>query len=153
MNKTPLDCSLYGSELFYGFEDILIRTPTKTLEKHLYSMSKLAIIYKVFIYFLELVIKDIIYNDVRFQVNEKSKYRLHMNKLSGKEFEEAYRRGKFWEINPTVSNNTGYTLALSRIAKTKEDWKIYEKTVPFYIGWRLKEYITDKVNSGGGYSG
>lgn len=151
--KMPKDCSLYGKEMFYGFEDELLRLPSKEIEKNTATNNKLDLIYKIFIYFLELVFKDIIFNDVRFQIYKASKFRLHMKKEQGEDFAKAYQNGKYWEIDPIISNYTGYRICLSRIARTYEDYKQYDKSTEFYLGWQMKEHITNRINSGGGYSG
>lgn len=147
--RLPIDCSVFGKELFYGMEDLLIRTPLKTHQNHTHKTTgRLTLIYQIFVYFLELVIKDVIRNNVRFSPHKNSNIKIYMDEISGEEFLKSKRRGGFSGVDPIASNNTSYKLAIARVGNALEDIKPIKKSKRFYIGWQMTEDINDRVNRG-----
>lgn len=152
MNRLPADCALFGKEMFYGFESDMLRTPKKELNKHFPNKDKIDIVFTIFIYFLELVIMDIINNNTRFSPFNKSKYRIFMDPIDKDTFIEARKSGNYLDIDPLISDFTAYNLCIGRIEKTSEDIKQYNKKTKFYIGGKMQDIITDKINKGYKYS-
>ena len=97
---------------------------------------------------MQLIIEDIIENNTYFllpTLGSNESY-LYMKKTSGADFKNAFKKGKWNDIDFLTSNFTGYQLALS-VKSPKRP----EKEKPIYLGYKYKDRITELTNEGKRY--
>lgn len=102
---------------------------------------------KVFLYFLQLALNDIIDNGITLEVPcvGKKEARIYVKCFSDEEFTELYKRGVFKGIDYICSEFKGYHLMFQWKYKNK----IKEK--PIYIDKTLKEKFYNYINNGKQY--
>lgn len=97
---------------------------------------------------LEMVIDDIIDNNVHFKlpgVGSNQAY-IYMERTSGKKFKDAFRRGKWNDVDFLTSNFSGYQLVfdIESIHKIQK-----KKTI--YLSAEDRDRITELTNQGKQY--
>ena len=95
---------------------------------------------------VKLVIKDIINNNVTFEL-PNSLAQIYMKKTQGDDFIRARQNGKWQEVDFIASFFTGYQLSFKM--KSKNGAPRREK--PIYVDKYLKEQITENTNNGKQY--
>lgn len=103
---------------------------------------------KVFLYFLQLVLNDIIDNNITLEIPcvGKKEARIYVKCYSDEEFTELYKRGAFKGIDFISSGFKGYHLIFQ--------WKYNNqelKEKPIYIDRTLKEKFYNYINNGKQY--
>ena len=95
-----------------------------------------------------LIIEDIIENNVHFLLPTagSNEAYLYMKRTSGQDFKNAFKRGKWNDVDFLTSNFAGYQLALS-VKSNKRP----EKEKPIYLGYKHKDRITELTNEGKRY--
>mgnify|MGYP007057707891 CR=1 FL=1 len=63
---------------------------------------------------------------------------LYMNKTQGKDFKNAFKKGKWNDVDFLTSNFTGYQLALAVKSRKRP-----EKIKSIYLGYKHKDRITE----------
>lgn len=103
---------------------------------------------QVFARCVEMVTDDIIENNVHFKIptfGGQEPY-LYMKRTTGEAFKQAYRNGKWNDVDIFASYMSGYQLALRLQYKDHDPW---EK--PVYVGKSQKNRITELTNKGKQY--
>ena len=139
----------------FSAQDIFHNFPIKKLKmnyddvKEIYSDGdKRSLSASIFTRGMQLIIEDIIENNVHFllpTLGSNESY-LYMKKTSGKDFKNAFKKGKWNDVDFLTSNFTGYQLALS-VKSPKRP----EKEKPIYLGYKHKDRITELTNEGKRY--
>lgn len=99
---------------------------------------------KIFLYFMYLVLLDIIENNVTFvlPLTGNRHAMIHVKVFDGDEFERLYRRGKFMGIDFLSSLFKGYQLFFAY------NYRGGEREKPIYINNKLKELFYSHINAG-----
>ena len=146
--KFAMGHAFNSQDLFYNF-------PIKNLEmtydqvKKIYSDGdKRSLSASIFTKGMQLIIEDIIENNIYFLLPNlgRNEAYLYMKKTSGKDFKNAFKNGKWKDIDFLSSNFTGYQLALS-----VKNINRPEKEKPIYLGYKHKDRITELTNDGKRY--
>lgn len=101
----------------------------------------------VFLYFMLLVIMDIIENNVTFVLPLKGNRRamIHVKTFSGDDFVRLYQQGKFDGIDFLNSMFKGYQLCF------RYNYREGEREKPIYINQKLKDIFYQHINEGKQY--
>lgn len=97
---------------------------------------------EMFRYFLYLVIKDIVENQVMFKFPGSRSVWIQMDPVTGDDFKIARQKGGFQDVDYLVSNFTGYSLYL-RYNSRYGHWK---KRI--HISSKYRDKITELTNKG-----
>lgn len=100
---------------------------------------------KVFMYFMYILLLDIIHNGITFRLPVRSDAFIEMYTVSDDDFVKARQNGAFHHVDYLESNFTGNYLQFRY--KLKADWR--RKTI--YVSNVLKRIITDYTNKGKKY--
>ena len=102
---------------------------------------------QVFLYFMHLVLLDIIHNNVTFVLPLKGDRHamIHVKVFDGDTFQRMYAGGKFIGIDFLSSLFRGYQLYFSY------NYKGGEREKPIYINKKMKELFYSYINSGKEY--
>ena len=97
---------------------------------------------------VQQVLNDIIENNVTYKMQGMGSQRgeLHMEAITGSEFEEARKNGKFKKIDFLESFFTGYQMYL--YVYGKKDTVSHRKKVPVYINKFLRDKLIEYTNNG-----
>lgn len=100
---------------------------------------------------LHLVIQDIIDNNVTFKIQGIGYQggEIHMEAISGSEFEKARKNGKFSDVDFLESMFTGYQMYL--YIHGKKDNFLHRRKFPIYLNKSYKDQITKNTNLGKQY--
>lgn len=134
-----------AKELFQNFNIKYIKTNSSILKEHYHTKEKKEMAVKVFLYAIYLILLDIIENNVTFVLPTKRKSQIQMGNVSGDNFKEARKNGKFQDIDFLESNFTGHQLEFVYWTKHSEKKKL------IYVDSKLKQKITDYTNKGKKY--
>lgn len=101
----------------------------------------------VFLYFMELVLLDIINNNVTFVLPLKGNRHamIHVKVFDGDDFQRMYAGGKFIGIDFLSSLFRGYQLYFSY------NYREGEREKPIYINQKMKELFYGYINAGKEY--
>ena len=115
--------------------------------KKLKTVKNKKIIKKIVRDALYLIVDDIIENNVTFQMpTGYKKCDIHVNSITGKNFEKARQHGAFADVDFLASNFTAHRLQLTIHNEDKLD-----KHKNIYVGWDLKKKLLDYTNQGRKY--
>lgn len=151
MEEKDLDCYVNVEDIFYGFENELLKTPISVIKEKTKYKTKLQLICAIFMYFLYLVIKDIITNKSIFKPYGISSHELSMRKVKEEEFIERYKSGEFKDILPFISDNSTYELSLQDSLNINDLYTPHSFSSGFVLDTKNQKIISDRVNSGNGY--
>lgn len=137
-----------SNELFHNFPINKLKIDYDTVKKIYSDGDKRSLSASIFTKGMQLIIEDIIENNVYFLLPALSKTEayLYMKKTSGKDFKNAFKNGKWKNVDFLESNFTGYQLALSVKSKKRP-----EKEKLIYLGYKHKDRITELTNEGKRY--
>ena len=97
---------------------------------------------------LKLILKDIIENNVTFELPTGSRRaEIHVNNTSGENFKKARKNGKWKEIDFLASNFTGNQLVLEIYGKKDS----ISRRKPIYVDKNLRDRLTQLTNEGKKY--
>lgn len=136
-------------DLFFNFDINKIKIDYISLNRLYGIYDKRIIAQRIFKDCCKLVIRDIIDNDVEFQLPTASrKCSILMHRSKDEEFKQARKRGVFKNVDFLESGFSGYSLRLymyghNTIARYK----------PIHLNKELKDLITQYTNQGKSYSG
>ena len=137
-----------AQEIFHNFPINKLKIDYDTVKKIYSDGDKRSLSASIFTKGMQLIIEDIIENNVHFllpTLGSNESY-LYMKKTSGKDFKNAFKKGKWNDVDFLTSNFTGYQLALS-VKSPKRP----EKEKPIYLGYKHKDRITELTNEGKRY--
>ncbi len=102
---------------------------------------------QIFLYFMYLVLLDIIHNNVTFMLPLKGNRHamIHVKVFDGDQFQQMYAGGKFMGIDFLSSLFKGYQLFFSY------NYRGGEREKPIYINKKMKELFYGYINSGKEY--
>lgn len=146
--KFAMGHTFSAQEIFHNFPIKKLKMDYDTVKKIYSDGDKRSLSASIFTKGMQLIIEDIIENNVHFllpTVGSNEAY-LFMNKTQGKDFKNAFKRGKWKDVDFLTSNFTGYQLAL--LVKSK---KRPEKLKNIYLGYKHKDRITELTNEGKRY--
>lgn len=109
------------------------------------------IIKQVFREGLRLVLEDIIDNNVTFKIQGIGYQggEIHMEAITGSEFERVKKLGKFKDVDFLESFFTGYQMYL--YVHGKRDNFLHRRKFPIYLNKYFKDKITENTNKGKQY--
>lgn len=137
-----------AQEIFHNFPINKLKMTYDDVKKIYSDGDKRSLSASIFTKGMQLIIEDIIENNTYFllpTLGSNESY-LYMKKTSGKDFKNAFKKGKWNDIDFLTSNFTGYQLALS-VKSPKRP----EKEKPIYLGYKHKDRITELTNEGKRY--
>ena len=137
-----------AQEIFHNFPIEKLKIDYDTVRKIYSDGDKRSLSASIFTKGMQLIIEDIIENNTYFLLPTagSNEAYLYMNKTSGKNFKDAFKRGKWRDVDFLTSNFTGYQLAL----KVKSPRRP-EKQKFIYLGYKHKDRITELTNEGKRY--
>ena len=146
--KFAMGHTFSAQEIFHNFPINKLKIDYDTVKKIYSDGDKRSLSASIFTKGMQLIIEDIIENNVHFllpTLGSNESY-LYMKKTSGKDFKNAFKKGKWNDVDFLTSNFTGYQLALS-VKSPKRP----EKEKPIYLGYKHKDRITELTNEGKRY--
>lgn len=138
-----------------NLNDLLVRFP---YEKYRSLMKKFKNTYlrrqtvkRVIRASIQLIIEDIIENNVTFKFNGvgAQKGELHIEAITGEDFERCRQYGKFEDVDFLESVFTGYQIFLY-MGNMKNNF-IFKRKKPVYVGKYFKDKLTKYTNQGRSY--
>lgn len=102
---------------------------------------------EMFRYFMYLIIKDVIENQVTFKLPPSGEGNswIEMIPVSGDDFVTAVQNGAFQDVDFLISGMTGYQLAL----RTSNRYGSWKKRI--YVSKKYRDKITELTNQGVGW--
>ena len=146
--KFAMGHTFSSQDIFHNFPIQKLKMDYDTVKKIYSDGDKRSLSASIFTKGMQLIIEDIIENNVHFLLPTlgSSEAYLYMNKTQGKDFKNAFKKGKWNDVDFLTSNFTGYQLAL-----TVKSRKRPEKIKPIYLGYKHKDRITELTNEGKRY--
>lgn len=146
--KFAMGHTFSSQDIFHNFPIQKLKMDYDTVKKIYSDGDKRSLSASIFTKGMQLIIEDIIENNVHFLLPTlgSSEAYLYMNKTQGKDFKNAFKKGKWNDVDFLTSNFTGYQLALS-VKSNKRP----EKIKPIYLGYKHKDRITELTNEGKRY--
>lgn len=137
-----------AQDLFHNFPINKLKMDYDTVKKVYSDGDKRALSASIFTKGMQLIIEDIIENNVHFLLPTagSNEAYLYMKRTSGNDFKNAFKRGKWRDVDFLTSNFAGYQLALAVKSKKRP-----EKEKPIYLGYKHKDRITELTNEGKRY--
>lgn len=137
-----------AQEIFHNFPIEKLKMDYDTVKKVYSDGDKRSLSASIFTRGMQLIIEDIIENNVHFLLPTagSNEAYLYMKRTSGQDFKNAFKRGKWNDVDFLTSNFAGYQLALS-VKSNKRP----EKEKPIYLGYKHKDRITELTNEGKRY--
>lgn len=137
-----------SQDLFHNFPIKKLKMDYNLVKKIYSDGDKRSLASSIFTRGLQMIVEDIIENNVHFllpTIGSNEAY-LYMKKTSGNNFKNAFKNGKWRDVDFLTSNFTGYQLALS-VKSSKRPAK--EKSI--YLDCKHKDRITELTNEGKRY--
>lgn len=135
-----------------NLNDIFVRFPyekCKSLIRHYFTKAlQKQKIKQVFREGVQQVLEDIIENNVTYKIQGIGYQggELHMEAISGSDFEDARQHGKFEDIDFLESLFKGYQMYL--YVHGKRDNFLHRRKFPVYINKFLRNKLVDYINKG-----
>ena len=135
--------------------DIFMNFPVRKLKmtpeqcKEVYSDgSKRDLAASIWMSSVRLIIDDIIENNTQFKLPGMGRTQsyIQMKRTEGDDFKNAFRRGKWRDVDFITSNFCGYQLQI-----VMESKKRTRREKPIYLATRDKDKITEYTNQGKQY--
>lgn len=146
--KFAMGHAFSAQEIFHNFPINKLKMDYDTVKKIYSDGDKRSLSASIFTKGMQLIVEDIIENNVHFLLPTlgSSEAYMYMKKTSGKDFKNAFRNGKWRDIDFLTSNFTGNQLSLLVKSKKRPD---KEKTI--YLDYKHKNRITELTNEGKRY--
>lgn len=137
-----------AQDLFHNFPIDKLKIDYDTVKKIYSDGDKRSLSASIFTKGMQLIVEDIIENNVHFllPVLGSAEAYMYMKKTTGKDFKNAFKRGKWNDVDFLTSNFTGYQLAMSVKSKKRP-----EKEKLIYLGYKHRDRITELTNEGKRY--
>ena len=146
--KYALGHAFTAPELYQHFNIKKLKVHWTTLKKLFNDPGKPNLCYQVFAKSVEFIVNDIIENRVQVQLpsTRKIKPYLFMKRTEGEKFKEAFRHGKWRDVDFVNTFFTGYSLGLFLSSTTSGD-----KIKDIHVNKEIQKRITEKTNEGVSY--
>lgn len=137
-----------GKDLFMNFPVRKMKMSKDECREIYSDGNKRDLAEQIFIRSLQIVVDDIIDNNVHFKFPGlgRTQAYMYMKRTTGKDFKQAFKRGKWNDVDFVTSNFSGYQLVLDMQS---------EKRLPrqknIYLAPQDKQRITDNTNMGKQY--
>lgn len=147
-HKFAMGHTFSSQELFHNFPIKKLKMNYDQVKKIYSDGDKRSLSASIFTKGMQLIIEDIIENNIHFLLPTAgtNEAYLFMDKTQGKEFKNAFKNGKWKDVDFLTSNFTGYQLALTVKSKKRP-----EKQKNIYLGYKHKDRITELTNEGKRY--
>lgn len=148
MKLLALGHAFRAKELFQNFPLSKMKLTKENCLKEYSDGNKRDLAASIFVRSMEMITDDIIENNIQFKfpgLGTTQAY-LQMKRTEGSDFKDAFRRGKWRDIDFIKSNFCGYQLCL--IMKSLKR-PMREKLI--YLSKNKREKITEYVNKGKQY--
>lgn len=148
MEKLALGHAFNSKELFQNFPLGKLKMTQEQCNKTFPDGNKRDLCASIFVRSLELVVDDIIENNVQFKFPGLGVTQafLQMCRTTGEDFKQAFKRGKWRDVDFIKSNFCGYALKLIMQSKKRP---VREKNI--YLSRNKKDKITEYTNQGKQY--
>lgn len=146
--KFAMGHTFSARDIFHNFPIDKLKMDYDTVKKVYPDGDKRCLSASIFTKGMQLIVEDIIENNVHFllpTLGSTESY-MYMKKTTGKDFKNAFKRGKWRDVDFLASNFTGYQLAMSVKSKKRP-----EKEKLIYLGYKHKDRITELTNEGKRY--
>ena len=144
MFRYALGCAFNTRDLFTNFPYKKLKLTGRkcfaiTGDDHRYRLIR-----KVFKYFMQIMIADVVQNNVTFWLPlfGTRKCNIHMRKVQGEEFKRLRRAGKWKDVDITKSFFCGYTMSFYMLGKRTPRVK------DVYLSKQYRDAIVAKTNQG-----
>lgn len=146
--KFAMGHAFSAQEIFHNFPINKLKMDYDTVKKIYSDGDKRSLSASIFTKGMQLIVEDIIENNVHFLLPTlgSSEAYMYMKKTQGKDFKNAFKNGKWRDIDFLTSNFTGNQLSLLVKSKKRPD---KEKTI--YLDYKHKNRITELTNEGKRY--
>ena len=145
----------YATGWACNLNDLFVRFPyekCKTLIKKVTSkIQQKFLVKRIFREGLNIILKDIIDNNVTFQLPTLGYYKgeIHMEPCTGEDFVNARRKEKFKDVDFLESQFVGNQMYI--YISGKRDNFLHKRKIPVYVSSKLKKVITENTNKGKRY--
>ena len=142
-----LGCAFSLGEIIYNFPYKKLKITCKECAAIVNDNHRDKIVQKVFRISLKLVLEDIIENNITFwlPLTGSVKCNMHMARVTGTEFKNLRRKGKWKDVDFLKSMFSGYEIRLFMLGNRTPRIK------NVYLNKRYKNRITEKTNEGFSY--
>ena len=148
MKLLALGHAFRAKELFQNFPLGKMKLSKEDCIKQYSDGNKRDLAASIFVRAMEIIVDDIIENNIQFKfpgLGTTQAY-LQMKRTEGSDFKDAFRRGKWRDIDFIKSNFCGYQLCL-----IMESLKRPMREKLIYLSKNKREKITEYVNKGKQY--
>ena len=135
-----------------NLNDIFVRFPYEKckslIKEYRTKMKQRQMVKKVFREGVQQILDDIIENNVTFKIQGVGYQggEIHMEAITGSEFEKVRKNGKFKNVDFLESLFTGYQMYL--YIHGKSDNLLHRKKYPIYVNKYLRDKLTKYTNEG-----
>ena len=130
-------------EMMYTFNNKRLEITCNECEKLYKTRHREDLVQKVFKECFKQVVTDCIENNVTFELpTSPVKSSIHVKRITGDDFVQARKRGKWGDIDFLKSNFSGNKLVFEHYGAGRT------KTKNIYVSGELKQKLTDNTNNG-----
>ena len=135
-----------------NLNDIFVRFPYEKckslIKKYTRRIQQRQIVKQVFREGVQQILEDVIENNVTFKIQGVGYEggEIHMEAITGSEFEKVREKGKFKYVDFLESLFTGYQMYL--YIHGKSDNLLHRKKYPIYVNKHLRDKLTKYTNEG-----
>ncbi len=135
-----------------NLNDIFVRFPYEKckflIKKYTQKVKQRQIVKKVFREGVQQILEDIIENNATFKIQGVGSQggEIHMEAITGSEFERVRKNGKFKKVDFLESLFTGYQMYL--YIHGKSDNMLHRKKYPIYVNKHLRDKLVKYTNEG-----
>lgn len=141
-------CAFNLDDLFMNLDKSKLKITSILCDKLVHDRHKDALIRQIFKESVKLIFKDILDNNVTFELPTGSrKSDIHVQRYSNDDFAAGRRNGKWKDIDFLKSYFTGYQLILTMYGRHGGMSRIK----PIYLDKKYKQILTDYTNDGKQY--
>ena len=146
--KFAMGHTFSAKDIFHNFPINKLKMDYDTVKQIYSDGDKRSLAASIFTRGMQLIVEDIIENNVHFLLPTAGSNEafLYMKKTAGRDFKNAFKKGKWRDVDFLTSNFTGYQLALSVKSKKRP-----EKEKSIYLDYKHKDRITELTNEGKRY--
>lgn len=139
-----LGCAFSQDELFENFPYKKLKISCKECEKIIGDSHRDKLVKRIFRECIKLVIEDIIYNNVTFELPliGNKRCNIHMQRIVGEQFKKLRRAGKWRNIDYLKSMFTGYELGFFMLGNRTPRVKY------IYVNKYYRDLIVKNTNNG-----
>lgn len=148
MKKLALGHAFHSKELFQNFPVNKLKMTTEECKNTYSDGNKRDLASSIFIRSVEMVVDDIIDNNIQFKfpgIGQTQAF-IQMKRTSGDDFKQAFKNGKWRDVDFISSDFNGYQMELVMQSKKRPQ---REKLI--YLSKTHKDRITDNTNQGKQY--